>query len=69
VTISTVNDQYATVSWTPTLSRARTRVAANGVLVDHDPARGWRLVTVGSSFSCPVKGIPMPVAKDLGIWH
>lgn len=69
VTISTVNPRYAAVTWPPKLSPACTRVAANGVLVEHDSTKGWRFVTVGSSFSCPVKDIPMPVARDLGICH
>jgi hypothetical protein len=69
VTISTVNSRYAAVSWPQKLSHACERVAANGVLVERETSSGWRFVTVGSSFSCPVRGIPMSVAKDLGICH
>ncbi len=67
VTISSVNQEYAALTWPRKLSRACMKVAANGVIIEHDGSRGWQLVTVGSSFSCPVKGVPTPVARDLRI--
>jgi hypothetical protein len=67
VTISTVNQEYAALAWPRKLSRACMKVAANGVIIEHDTSRGWQLVTVGSSFSCPLKGVPTPVARDLRI--
>ena len=67
VTISTVNPRFALLSWPPKLSKACLRVAANGVIVEHRGTRGWRLVTVGSSFRCPIKGLPSAVARDLRV--
>jgi hypothetical protein len=67
VTISTVNQRYAALTWRKHLSRACMRVAANGVIVEHRTAGGWRFVTVGSSFKCPVKGVPIAVARDLDV--
>jgi hypothetical protein len=67
VTISTVNRHYAVTAWPKKLSSACKRVAANGMIIEHRTKRGWRLVTVGSSFRCPVKGVPSPVARDLGV--
>lgn len=67
VTISTVDRRYAATTWPTKLSRACMRVAANGVIIEHDTSRGWGFVTVGSSFQCPIKGIPMHVARDLGV--
>ncbi|MGN6870107.1 MAG: hypothetical protein ACTHMY_17095 [Solirubrobacteraceae bacterium] len=67
VTISTVNQRYAALTWPKRLSRACMRVAANGVIIEHRTTRGWRFVTVGSSFKCPVKGMPIAVARDLGV--
>jgi hypothetical protein len=67
VTISTVNQKYAALAWPRKLSSACARVAANGVIVEHWTTRGWRLVTVGSSFRCPIKGVPAAVAGDLGV--
>jgi ribosomal protein S14 len=67
VTISTVNQHYAELSWPKKLSRACMRVAANGVIIEHRTTRGWRFVTVGSSFRCPIKGVPVAVARDLGV--
>jgi hypothetical protein len=67
VTISTVDQHYAAVTWPRKLSRACRRVAANGVIIEHRTARGWRFVTVGSSFQCPIRGVPTRVARDLGV--
>lgn len=67
VTISTVNHNYAAVTWPSRLSHSCLRVAANGVIVEHRTSRGWKFVTVGSSFQCPVRALPTPVARDLGI--
>jgi hypothetical protein len=43
------------------------RVAANGLIIEHQTSHGWQFVTVGSSFSCPIKGVPTLVARDLGV--
>lgn len=67
VTISTVNRHYAAVTFPPKLSRACLRVAANGVTIEHRTARGWMFVTAGSSFQCPIKGVPTRVARDLNV--
>lgn len=67
VTISTVNRDYAALTWPSRLSHACLRVAANGVIIEHRTPHGWKFVTVGSSFQCPVKAVPTPVARDLGI--
>jgi hypothetical protein len=67
VTISTVNQSYASLTWPAKLSKACLRVAANGVIVEHRKDRQWGFVTVGSSFRCPIKGLPNGVARDLGV--
>jgi hypothetical protein len=67
VTISTVNQSYASLSWPAKLSKACLRVAANGVIIEHRRGRQWDFVTVGSSFRCPIKGVPDRVATDLGV--
>jgi hypothetical protein len=67
VTISTVNHNYAAATWPANLSRACMRVAANGVIIEHRTTRGWKFVTVGSSFRCPINGVPTRVAHDLGV--
>lgn len=67
VTISTVNDSYAELAWPQKLSSACRRVAANGVIIEHQTSRGWQLVTVGSTLQCPIKDLPTPVARDLGV--
>jgi hypothetical protein len=67
VTISTANRYYAATTWPGKLSRACRRVAANGVIIEHRTARGWQFVTAGSSFQCPIKGVPTRVARDLAV--
>jgi hypothetical protein len=67
VTISTVNRSYASLSWPAQMSRSCERVAANGVVLLHQTAGTWRFVTVGSSFKCPIKGIPTKVGYDLKV--
>jgi hypothetical protein len=65
--VSTVNHTYAAATWPAHLSRACMRVAANGVIIEHQTSHRWRFVTVGSSFNCPIKGVPPRVARDLGV--
>jgi hypothetical protein len=67
VTISTVNRSYASLSWPAQLSRSCERVAADGLVLMHRAAGGWRFVTDGSSFKCPIKGIPTKVGYDLKV--
>ncbi len=67
VTISTVDQHYAALTWPRKLSRACSRVAADGVIIEHRASRGWKFVTVGSNFRCPIKGVPARVARDLGV--
>jgi glucose/arabinose dehydrogenase len=67
VTISTVNQAYASATWPAKLSKTCQRVAANGVIIEHRTKGRWRFVTVGSSFQCPIKGVPTRVARDLGV--
>lgn len=67
VTLSTVNRAYAALSWPEELSASCAKVAANGVIVERHSRSHWRLVAAGSKFDCPVRRVPMAVARDLGI--
>jgi hypothetical protein len=67
VTISKVDRSYASLSWPAKLSSSCMKVAANGVVLLRDGAHGWSVVTVGSAFHCPIKGIPTKVGRDLGV--
>jgi hypothetical protein len=66
-TISTANRSFASLTWPAKLSRACRRVAANGVIIEHHTKHGWRFVTVGSGFRCPIKGVPRAVARDFHV--
>jgi hypothetical protein len=67
VTISTVNQRYAVLSWPARLRKACMRVAANGVIIERHRGSRWVFLTEGSSFHCPVKALPANVARDLGV--
>jgi hypothetical protein len=67
VTISTVNSSYADATWPKRLSSECEKVAGNGVIVEHLQNNAWHFVAVGSSFQCPIKGVPTSVARDLGV--
>jgi hypothetical protein len=67
VTISTLSQRYAALTWPKRLSRGCVRVAANGVIIEHRTSRGWRFVAVGSDLRCPIKGVPVAVAHDLRV--
>jgi hypothetical protein len=67
VTVSTVNSRYSELTWPQRLSSACLRVAANGVIIERRGTHGWQFVTVGSDLRCPIKGVPTPVARDLGV--
>jgi hypothetical protein len=67
VTISTVNQSYASLRWPTKLSTACSHVAANGVIIEHRTGRGWLFVVVGSTFKCPIQRVPNRVAHDLGV--
>jgi hypothetical protein len=67
VTVSTVSRNYATVSWPQRLSSACEKVAADGVIIEKLHQGSWHFVTVGSGFSCPIKGVPDAVSRDLGV--
>jgi hypothetical protein len=67
VMISTVNHDYASATWPAKLSSACMRVAANGLIIEHLKQGRWRFVAAGSSFQCPIRGVPSRVARDLGV--
>ena len=67
VTVSTVNQTYAILTWPARLSKACGQVAANGEIVEHEKGTSWQLLAAGSSFQCPIRVIPAAVARDLGV--
>ncbi len=67
VTVSTVNQSYASLAWPAKLSKSCAQVAANGVIVEMKKGTTWQVVAAGSSFQCPVKTVPTTVARDLGV--
>jgi hypothetical protein len=75
VYISTVNQTWASVDWIGETGRrvpaGCQKYAANGILIAHLERGGWRPVTAGSSFRCPIgvgRGqprVPRRVGDDL----
>jgi hypothetical protein len=67
VTVSTVNNTYAALAWPAKLTRACAAVAARGTIIEHGSGKVWQVVAAGSSFQCPIKTVPIAVARDLGV--
>jgi hypothetical protein len=67
VTVSTVNNAYASLAWPAKLTKACAAVAARGVIVEHGKGTAWQVVAAGSSFKCPISTVPITVARDLGV--
>ncbi len=65
VYISTVNHDWASLSFRYPPSRACRRLIANGISLFHRRNGHWQFVTAGSSFRCPVPGVPTRVFHDL----
>lgn len=66
VFVSTVNPRWASLYFPPP-TPACEREVADGVSLFHRVHQHWRFVTAGSSFSCPIPGVPRRVARDLRI--
>ncbi len=69
VMASTANASFAQLSWPVHLSKACMKVAADGVILMHKRAGTWTFVITGSSFTCPIRGIPSSVSRDFGLCH
>jgi hypothetical protein len=64
--IAASNRRYGTVR--PRFQRSCTTYEFNGVNVYwNTSANHWKLVFAGSSYKCPVRGIPRQVQRDLAI--
>lgn len=66
IRVSSVDDAYAGI-WRRNLKKGCGKYQADGVAVFKKGHHGWKFVTAGSSFECPVPKVPRAVAKDLKI--
>ena len=67
IRVSTVNTRWASMQ-VRSLRRSCRRWAADGVAVyKRRTSGGWRFVTAGSAFDCPVPKVPPKVVEDLHI--
>jgi hypothetical protein len=69
VYVSTVNGSWASAVFDPQhgWSARCTKFGSNGVVVLQRTRGRWRVVTEGSDFTCPIRHVPAPVARDLRI--
>ena len=66
VLLAASNGRYGTVR--PRIQRSCVKYEFNGVNVYRNTsANNWKLVFAGSSYKCPVRGIPRQVQRDLAI--
>ena len=67
IRVSTVNTRWASTH-VRNARRSCRRWAADGIAVfKRTKAGGWRFVTAGSAFDCPVPKVPPRVVEDLRI--
>lgn len=66
VRVSTVSRRWSAARMRVRKASCR-RYAADGVAVFRKRRSGWRFVTAGSSFDCPVPDVPRRIARDLRI--
>lgn len=64
VSISTVNDEWASVDFVYPTPRA-CHEPANGISLYHHRLGHWHFVLAGSSFGCNLRRVPKRVAADL----
>jgi hypothetical protein len=69
VYISTVSRFWASVTFQPTRgwSSRCEQYGSNGVEILHHVRGRWRVVTGGSSITCPVPHVPASIVRDLRI--
>lgn len=66
VYISTVTHDWASMDFLYPTPKA-CHEPANGISLFHRAHGHWRFITAGSSFSCPISGVPRGVARDLRV--
>lgn len=65
VFVSSVNRDWASVSFTAHPSRSCRMEGYSGIVLLHHRNRRWHYVTSGSYFRCPIPHVPDRVAHDL----
>jgi hypothetical protein len=63
--VATVRSGWASATLKVPLPRSCQRYAADGIVVWHKRGDVWRMQFAGSSWKCPIKGLPEAVRKDL----
>lgn len=63
--VATVRAGWASAALKYPLSKSCRRYAADGIVVWHKRDGVWRMRFAGSSWKCPIKGLPEAVRKDL----
>src|SRR5262245_61298482 len=65
VRVATVRPGWASATLRTPLKHSCMPYAADGIAVWHRRDDVWRMKFAGSSWSCPIKGVPEAVRKDL----
>jgi hypothetical protein len=65
VRVATVRKGWASATLRNPLKQSCMPYAADGIAVWHRRDDVWRMKFAGSSWSCPIKGVPEVVRKDL----
>jgi hypothetical protein len=65
IRVATVRKGWASATLRVPLKQSCMPYAADGIAVLHRRDDVWRMRFAGSSWSCPIKGVPEAVRKDL----
>jgi hypothetical protein len=63
--ISTVDGSWASAYYAGSVKAPCVRWGSNGIVLMHSSHKHWHVVTEGSSFRCPVRGVPNRIERDL----
>jgi hypothetical protein len=65
VYVSSVNGYYALIDFDRYPIPENCHEPANGIMIMHYRDHRWRFVFAGSSYRCPIRGVPKRVGRDL----
>jgi hypothetical protein len=67
VFVSTVDARWTSLDFPEPPSKPCEMYTADGIALFHWRHGRWHFVTAGSSFRCPIRGVPMRVAHDFKV--
>jgi hypothetical protein len=63
--VSSVDHRYASASYGGSVAGRCVQWGSNGIVIEHYRRGRWHVVTEGSAYRCPIRGVPNRVERDL----